>query len=202
MSHNRDRAKDLRRTQTEAEAFVWIELRGRRLADFKFRRQVPLGSYIVDFVCLDRRVIVELDGGQHNEATHKAYDARRVLRELTESVRKTPNIHDLSRLLVEQIDKALHLESVVVMAATPGQPGLLHVTSARGVADPEPITSSSQFVALLAGASDPLPIDGDKPGAIVGRHPFGGFKMSGIGRELGEYALSNYTEVKTVTVSM
>jgi very-short-patch-repair endonuclease len=46
-------------------------------AGCKFRRQVPIGNYIVDFVCLDRRVIVELDGGQHNEASHKKYDARR-----------------------------------------------------------------------------------------------------------------------------
>jgi len=75
--NHRRRAKDLRRCQTEAEAFVWGELRSRRFAGFKFRRQVPIGNYIVDFVCLDRRVIVELDGGQHNEARHKKYDARR-----------------------------------------------------------------------------------------------------------------------------
>ena len=77
MTRNRDRAKDLRQTQTEAEAFIWSELRGRRFSNFKFRRQVPLGNYIVDFVCLDRQVVVELDGGQHNEATHRTYDARR-----------------------------------------------------------------------------------------------------------------------------
>jgi very-short-patch-repair endonuclease len=77
MPNHRRRAKDLRQSQTEAEAFVWGELRGRRFAGFKFRRQVPIGNYIVDFVCLDRRVIVELDGGQHNEASHKKYDARR-----------------------------------------------------------------------------------------------------------------------------
>jgi very-short-patch-repair endonuclease len=77
MPNQRRRAKDLRRSQTEAEVFVWGELRSRRFAGFKFRRQVPLGNYIVDFVCLDRRVIVELDGGQHNEASHKKYDARR-----------------------------------------------------------------------------------------------------------------------------
>jgi hypothetical protein len=101
----------------------------------------------------------------------EAYDARRVLRELTESVRKTPNIHDLSRLLVEQVDRALHVESVVVMAATPGQPGLLRTTAARGVAEPDAITSSSQFVTLLAGASDPLPVDTGQPGSIVSRLP-------------------------------
>ena len=77
MSNNRDRAKELRHDQTEAETFVWGQLRGRRFSGFKFRRQVPLGNYIVDFVCLDRRIIVELDGGQHNETNQKAYDARR-----------------------------------------------------------------------------------------------------------------------------
>jgi len=77
MSKQRDRAKDLRQSQTEAEEFVWSQLRSRRFAGFKFRRQFPLGRYIVDFICLDRRVIVELDGGQHNEAHHRAYDTRR-----------------------------------------------------------------------------------------------------------------------------
>src|SRR5579872_4982883 len=77
MTKHRNRAKDLRHSQTEAEVFVWNQLRGRRFSGFKFRRQVPLGNYIVDFVCLDRRVIVELDGGQHNEPDQKAYDARR-----------------------------------------------------------------------------------------------------------------------------
>ena len=77
MTKHRDRAKDLRHDQTEAETFVWDELRSRRFSGFKFRRQVPLGNYIVDFLCLDRRVIVELDGGQHNEAAHKVYDEKR-----------------------------------------------------------------------------------------------------------------------------
>src|SRR5258708_27236460 len=53
MPTHRRRAKDLRRSQTEAEAFVWGELRSRRFAGFKFRRQVQLGNYIVDFVCLE-----------------------------------------------------------------------------------------------------------------------------------------------------
>src|SRR5438552_18718795 len=77
MSKHRGRAKELRHDQTEAETFVWSQLRGRRFSGFKFRRQVPLGNYIVDFVCLDRRVIVELDGGQHNETAARSYDARR-----------------------------------------------------------------------------------------------------------------------------
>ncbi|MGC1676361.1 MAG: DUF559 domain-containing protein [Candidatus Binataceae bacterium] len=63
----RDRARTLRRTQTDAEQALWNKLRGRRCAGLKFRRQVPIGPYIADFCCRERRLIVELDGGQHLE---------------------------------------------------------------------------------------------------------------------------------------
>jgi very-short-patch-repair endonuclease len=60
---------------TDAERLLWSVLRNRRFAHFKFRRQVPIGSFIVDFVCFDRRLILELDGGQHKRQTQ--YDAER-----------------------------------------------------------------------------------------------------------------------------
>lgn len=69
------RARELRATQTRAEARLWRSLRNRRLGGWKWRRQVPVGRYITDFCCLDAQLIVELDGGQHSEAV--AYDARR-----------------------------------------------------------------------------------------------------------------------------
>ena len=72
-----DRAKELRDNPTDAEAFAWQQLRNRRFANFKFRRQAPLGPYILDFVCFQYRVVVELDGGQHNEPAQKLHDARR-----------------------------------------------------------------------------------------------------------------------------
>ena len=59
------RARRLRRDATDAERALWRVLRGRAIAGLKFRRQHPIGRYIVDFVCLERRLIVELDGGQH-----------------------------------------------------------------------------------------------------------------------------------------
>ncbi len=65
-------AKRLRREMTDAEARLWHELRARRFEDFKFRRQVAIGRYIVDFVCLSHRVIVEVDGSQHDDSTHDA----------------------------------------------------------------------------------------------------------------------------------
>ncbi len=76
-NQHRQRARDLRRRQTEQEQLVWRRLRNRHFADFKFRRQVSLGTYIVDFVCLERRLILELDGGQHGESEQSRYDAAR-----------------------------------------------------------------------------------------------------------------------------
>jgi very-short-patch-repair endonuclease len=64
---NRERARHLRKNLTDAERLVWGKLRSRRFAGYKFRRQMPLGAFIVDFVCLQRRLILELDGGQHSE---------------------------------------------------------------------------------------------------------------------------------------
>ena len=58
-------ARQLRRNQTEAERQLWYELRGRRLLGWKFKRQVPKGNYIVDFVCEEKKLVLELDGGQH-----------------------------------------------------------------------------------------------------------------------------------------
>lgn len=59
------KARQLRNSRTQAEKELWKVLRSRRLGGLKFRRQVPIGSYIADFVCFDARLIVELDGGQH-----------------------------------------------------------------------------------------------------------------------------------------
>ncbi len=60
-------ARALRSNPTEAERALWKHLRVRQIEGHKFRRQQPLGRYIVDFVCLEKRLIVELDGGQHAE---------------------------------------------------------------------------------------------------------------------------------------
>ena len=67
--------RNLRRSQTNAERKLWFLLRDRRLAGFKFRRQQPLGPFIVDFCCTEARVIVELDGG-HHALTHDSDAAR------------------------------------------------------------------------------------------------------------------------------
>ena len=68
----RVRARTLRRDETDAEAIVWWHVRNRQLNGYKFRRQVPIGPYIADFVCQERRVIVELDGSQHADSLRDA----------------------------------------------------------------------------------------------------------------------------------
>jgi lysyl-tRNA synthetase class 2 len=60
-------ARRLRRDQTDAERKLWFRQRDRRLAGWKFKRQVPIDRFVVDFVCADARLVVELDGGQHAE---------------------------------------------------------------------------------------------------------------------------------------
>ena len=71
----RDRARRLRREQTEAERRLWARLRARQLCGAKFRRQHPIGRCIADFCCQEHRLVVELDGGQH--ATQTEADQRR-----------------------------------------------------------------------------------------------------------------------------
>lgn len=61
-------AKALRTNQTDAELKMWQALRAGRLLNYKFRRQVPMGDYIVDFVYFEQRLIIEVDGGQHLES--------------------------------------------------------------------------------------------------------------------------------------
>ncbi|MEM7120358.1 MAG: DUF559 domain-containing protein [Pseudomonadota bacterium] len=61
-------AQSLRKRQTDAETVLWRHLHNRDLGGHKFRRQVPLGPYVVDLVCFDAKLIVEADGGQHADS--------------------------------------------------------------------------------------------------------------------------------------
>jgi very-short-patch-repair endonuclease len=69
------RARELRQRSTDAEWKLWSVVRNRQLGGFKFRRQVPIDRYFADFACLEARMVVELDGSQHQERA--AYDAER-----------------------------------------------------------------------------------------------------------------------------
>ena len=69
------KARELRKNPTESERALWKHLRMRQLGGYKFRRQQPIGQYIVDFVSFEGRVVVELDGGQHSQQMD--YDSKR-----------------------------------------------------------------------------------------------------------------------------
>ncbi|MBN8736804.1 MAG: endonuclease domain-containing protein [Xanthomonadales bacterium] len=62
-------ARRLRRDMTDAERRLWHHLRRRQLLGYRFRRQFPIGPYIVDFACIETKLIIEVDGGQHFDAT-------------------------------------------------------------------------------------------------------------------------------------
>lgn len=70
-------ARDLRKRMTPEEARLWLELRRWRAKGWHFRRQVPLGGFIVDFACLTQRLVIEVDGLQHRELTHLQRDEER-----------------------------------------------------------------------------------------------------------------------------
>lgn len=105
-------ARRLRRDKTDAERLLWSRLRDRRLRGFKFRRQVPIEGCVVDFACVDAKLVIELDGGQHNEM--RAKDAVR-----TETIERTGYAlirfwnHDVIRdveAILTEIDRALLAE--------------------------------------------------------------------------------------------
>ncbi len=103
----------MRHEPTDAERKFWFAVRARRFCGYKFKRQHPIGPYIVDFVCLDHHLIVELDGGQH--ADQVAYDAERaaylnargfrVLRYWNDEFLRTPDV------ILEDIWRALNTPS-------------------------------------------------------------------------------------------
>jgi very-short-patch-repair endonuclease len=125
-------ARRLRRDSTSAELRLWNRLRSRSIDGHKFVRQEPIGRYVVDFVCRDKRVVIEVDGGQHSE---NARDAARDqwLREHNYRILRFWNNDVMSNMdgVLEVIAKALHVD-----------------------APPHPITAS--------GGNRPLPASGER----------------------------------------
>ena len=105
------RARQLRRQATDAETRLWQQLRNRQLVGAKFRRQVPVGGYILDFYCLEAKLGIELDGGQHLQ--QEAYDHKRtedlaglgirVLRFWNDAV--LTEIEAVVRVILEELDQ-------------------------------------------------------------------------------------------------
>jgi very-short-patch-repair endonuclease len=73
----RSNARALRRDMTDAERIIWYSVRAHRLQGASFRRQTPIGPYVVDFMCHAAKLIIEVDGGQHFESENMVRDARR-----------------------------------------------------------------------------------------------------------------------------
>src|SRR3954454_17496790 len=112
----RDRAKHLRRGMTRAETLLWRYVKAHHIDDLSFRRQVPIGSYIADFVCHSARLIVELDGETHDFESRQRNDRRRemwfasqgyaVLRFTNEEVMK--NLHGVVTVIGETATSRIH----------------------------------------------------------------------------------------------
>jgi len=76
-SNNLNKAKSMRSNPTYEEHIIWEMVRAKRFLGLKFKRQVLIGNYIADFLCVDKNVVIELDGGQHNEDSNIIYDNKR-----------------------------------------------------------------------------------------------------------------------------
>jgi very-short-patch-repair endonuclease len=104
----RVQAKQLRGSMTDAERRLWYWLRAHRFHDLKFKRQAPIGRYVVDFICFEQSLIIEADGGQHlmsegdkRRDTWLQSDGYRVLRFWNDDVLKRTNV------VLERISKAI-----------------------------------------------------------------------------------------------
>ena len=72
-----ENARSLRKDMTDTERMLWHALRGKQLHESRFRRQHPIGPYIADFACIDKKLLIELDGGQHQDQI--VYDQHRTV---------------------------------------------------------------------------------------------------------------------------
>ena len=89
--HNVPAARDLRTRETPVEVLLWEELRGRRLDGLKFRRQHPIGAFVVDFCCTESRLAIELDGGIHAEQQDRDAEREAILATAGYRVIRFPN---------------------------------------------------------------------------------------------------------------
>ncbi len=117
------RARELRRKATRAETVLWNQLRGRRLQDFKFRRQHRVGPYILDFYCSRARLAIELDGGGHAETDQATYDHERTRELESRGIRLmrfwNHDVLEQRRKVLAEIAKALASASALSPRPTP-----------------------------------------------------------------------------------
>jgi very-short-patch-repair endonuclease len=100
-------AREMRADSTKAENLLWQALRNKQLEGLKFKRQVPMDGYIVDFACFDARLIVEVDGGQHSESqrdverdSHFTAQGFRTLRFWNDEIER--NLDDVCRTILHE----------------------------------------------------------------------------------------------------
>ncbi|WP_436643763.1 error-prone DNA polymerase [Microbaculum sp. FT89] len=183
----REKSRALRRDMTDAERRLWSVLRANRFQGYSFRRQVPMGHFIADFVCHDRRLVIELDGGQHGEAGHAAADATRdawfqsrgyrVLRfwnnEVLENLDGT--LHRLAEALRLPPSPALPRKGGE-RHMPPGDPEIASPTDAAG-------QGMSEMPATIGDAEPPPPLRGrDGEGGREGGTASPGFATHGHAR--------------------
>ena len=77
MYNQIEKSRQLRKNMTLQERRLWNIIRNRQIFGYRFRRQFPIGQYIVDFICREKKIIIEIDGGQHNEDIKIYYDNKR-----------------------------------------------------------------------------------------------------------------------------
>ena len=107
----RDAAKQLRQRQTDAEAVLWNALRNSRLHGLKFRRQYPVGKFVLDFFCRSCNLVIEVDGGIHDELQERDEERTRVLESYGYNVLRITNdevLNDLENVLNRIATTAQH----------------------------------------------------------------------------------------------
>ena len=128
-----DNAKTLRRNLTDVEQKLWYHLRAHRFMGRKFKRQKPLGRYVVDFICLEEKLIIELDGGQHSENLEYDHERDSWLRSQGYTVLRFWNneLMNETESVLERIRLALFSEAISSETLSPGP----SPTSVRGDAE-------------------------------------------------------------------
>jgi len=91
-------ARQLRINATDAESVLWYHLRNRNFLGFKFRRQMPMDKYIADFVCVEKQLIIEVDGGQHSEQIDYDNERTKILNQMEYDVIRFWNNEVLTNL--------------------------------------------------------------------------------------------------------
>jgi very-short-patch-repair endonuclease len=153
----RDFARTLRNTPTTAEKHLWHFLRTEKLRNQKFRRQAAIGPYIVDFVCFALKLIIELDGPQHQEPTALDYDTRRTAWLSSRGFKvirfRNQELDEDIRTVIETIERAI--ECLEVAHKNPPLPNPPRRGEGAGTASVRCRTLSEDVPATRSSSSQP-----------------------------------------------